>query len=105
MTHNYLIADRSAPHQGLPPGSRLLRIPRGQIRSSPFYSFALVWLCLFAVMQAQAQFPGGGFPGAGGQGANAARRSSTRTYRSEEHTSELQSHHDLVCRLLLEKKK
>jgi len=26
------------------------------------------------------------------------------TYRSEEHTSELQSHHDLVCRLLLEHK-
>src|SRR5947207_5507650 len=26
-------------------------------------------------------------------------------YRSEEHTSELQSHSDLVCRLLLEKKK
>src|SRR5437667_9569755 len=25
--------------------------------------------------------------------------------RSEEHTSELQLHHDLVCRLLLEKKK
>src|SRR6266540_6052563 len=29
----------------------------------------------------------------------------TDTSRSEEHTSELQSHHDLVCRLLLEKKK
>src|SRR5437667_6001374 len=28
-----------------------------------------------------------------------------REKRSEEHTSELQSHHDLVCRLLLEKKK
>src|SRR5437773_7747555 len=28
-----------------------------------------------------------------------------RPGRSEEHTSELQSHHDLVCRLLLEKKK
>src|SRR5437773_3882900 len=28
-----------------------------------------------------------------------------RAERSEEHTSELQSHHDLVCRLLLEKKK
>src|SRR5574343_263939 len=28
-----------------------------------------------------------------------------RDGRSEEHTSELQSHHDLVCRLLLEKKK
>src|SRR5438874_7368128 len=27
------------------------------------------------------------------------------TYRSEEHTSELQSRRDLVCRLLLEKKK
>jgi len=26
-------------------------------------------------------------------------------YRSEEHTSELQSHHELVCRLLLENKK
>src|SRR5437773_4288309 len=26
------------------------------------------------------------------------------TLRSEEHTSELQSHHELVCRLLLEKK-
>src|SRR5438034_5806431 len=28
-----------------------------------------------------------------------------RVKRSEEHTSELQSHSDLVCRLLLEKKK
>src|SRR5438034_8121126 len=28
-----------------------------------------------------------------------------KTVRSEEHTSELQSHSDLVCRLLLEKKK
>src|SRR5438132_6074720 len=44
------------------------------------------------------------------------RRTSTRSrgahqisrptrFRSEEHTSELQSHSDLVCRLLLEKKK
>src|SRR5438874_4334512 len=29
----------------------------------------------------------------------------TRSTRSEEHTSELQSRRDLVCRLLLEKKK
>src|SRR5260370_17285327 len=29
----------------------------------------------------------------------------TRSFRSEEHTSELQSHLNLVCRLLLEKKK
>src|SRR5437773_4817077 len=34
----------------------------------------------------------------------AAVASSGVTIRSEEHTSELQSHHDLVCRLLLEKK-
>ena len=31
-------------------------------------------------------------------------RGKNQTTRSEEHTSELQSHHDLVCRLLLEKK-
>src|SRR5947207_12239541 len=32
-------------------------------------------------------------------------RPDVRDDRSEEHTSELQSHSDLVCRLLLEKKK
>src|SRR2546425_5320705 len=37
-----------------------------------------------------------------GQGA---RGSTSRTFRSEEHTSELQSLAYLVCRLLLEKKK
>src|SRR5437773_5014952 len=44
-----------------------------------------------------------------GGGAVAARNAATAaphvSARSEEHTSELQSHHDLVCRLLLEKKK
>src|SRR5438034_5630600 len=34
-----------------------------------------------------------------------ARTTSPPMSRSEEHTSELQSHSDLVCRLLLEKKK
>src|SRR5437667_6721435 len=34
-----------------------------------------------------------------------ARGQTLARFRSEEHTSELQSHHDLVCRLLLEKKK
>src|SRR5438034_8269246 len=34
-----------------------------------------------------------------------ARGRPRRRARSEEHTSELQSHSDLVCRLLLEKKK
>src|SRR5438094_7188220 len=47
-----------------------------------------------------------------GGGARAARSRARRSpadgganYRSEEHTSELQSPYDLVCRLLLEKKK
>src|SRR5437773_7717046 len=40
-----------------------------------------------------------------GSGARRRFRSNWRLERSEEHTSELQSHHDLVCRLLLEKKK
>src|SRR5207237_4414826 len=43
-------------------------------------------------------------------GENASQRREWRAYdvhaaRSEEHTSELQSHLNLVCRLLLEKKK
>src|SRR3712207_8757399 len=44
---------------------------------------------------------------AGGPHRDASRglRRSTRAYRSEEHTSELQSRQYLVCRLLLEKKK
>src|SRR5436190_13477622 len=36
---------------------------------------------------------------------NASRVTRRGRRRSEEHTSELQSHSDLVCRLLLEKKK
>src|SRR5260221_3348357 len=46
-----------------------------------------------------ADVPGGGL-GVGIEGAAAPLE-----MRSEEHTSELQSHSDLVCRLLLEKKK
>src|SRR5437667_7349280 len=40
-----------------------------------------------------------------GRGADPGTRHRRPVSRSEEHTSELQSHHDLVCRLLLEKKK
>src|SRR5260370_11815898 len=39
------------------------------------------------------------------RGAARLRRGQRRAARSEEHTSELQSHLNLVCRLLLEKKK
>src|SRR5690349_22509246 len=46
------------------------------------------------------------FPPACGKRARPAARSLIRCpVRSEEHTSELQSRRDLVCRLLLEKKK
>src|SRR5437773_8381539 len=48
---------------------------------------------------------GGQLLGAHGGAAPRGRRHRARRGRSEEHTSELQSHHDLVCRLLLEKKK
>src|SRR5260221_6182262 len=44
------------------------------------------------------------FPDAEGVGED-RQYSSAGSNRSEEHTSELQSHSDLVCRLLLEKKK
>src|SRR5438034_8436204 len=40
-----------------------------------------------------------------GRRARASPRARRGRRRSEEHTSELQSHSDLVCRLLLEKKK
>src|SRR5207248_4592667 len=48
-----------------------------------------------------------GCPGAEGQNpmANRRRSAARSCKRSEEHTSELQSPYDLVCRLLLEKKK
>src|SRR5438105_11247043 len=52
--------------------------------------------------------PAGPGPPPRGRGCAAApgrRRSCGGTWRSEEHTSELQSRVDLVCRLLLEKKK
>src|SRR5260221_6536748 len=39
------------------------------------------------------------------RGCEGDRLANAASLRSEEHTSELQSHSDLVCRLLLEKKK
>src|SRR5438132_2948167 len=47
----------------------------------------------------------GGARAATGGRAALDRRLEIEPGRSEEHTSELQSHSDLVCRLLLEKKK
>src|SRR5438034_2941215 len=50
--------------------------------------------CSSAISMAQRAMSAQGVPG-----------HSPLRHRSEEHTSELQSHSDLVCRLLLEKKK
>src|SRR2546430_7441716 len=48
---------------------------------------------------------GSGIRGSPGDGAGTQRAGSDHELRSEEHTSELQSQSNLVCRLLLEKKK
>src|SRR2546421_4728107 len=52
---------------------------------------------------ANGNYPMNPFPGGGGN--QASNPFQTMAFRSEEHTSELQSRSDLVCRLLLEKKK
>src|SRR5947207_10880517 len=49
--------------------------------------------------------PDDGFGASFGTGASKVQVAGGPLPRSEEHTSELQSHSDLVCRLLLEKKK
>src|SRR5438132_14311021 len=67
---------RATERPGFPPGSRRDRATSCAIRSTPFSSIG-------GPRASDPDCPG----------------------RSEEHTSELQSHSDLVCRLLLEKKK
>src|SRR2546428_4795540 len=49
--------------------------------------------------------PGGDVPARPGPARGGAGHRGRREGRSEEHTSELQSRSDIVCRLLLEKKK
>src|SRR5207237_5759507 len=57
-----------------------------------------------ACLQASPFYPILSTPRATTRGPSSAASSSTQKTRSEEHTSELQSHLNLVCRLLLEKK-
>src|SRR5579875_3806991 len=60
-------------------------------------------MCTFSDGDEIAQMPN--FHGASWDGSDGGyRRARPDARRSEEHTSELQSHSDLVCRLLLEKK-
>src|SRR5437773_6546741 len=72
------------------------RVPPGRYRSDPwgrgeFYSQRAEKPQIFG--EIRRQFRRFGIP-----------RREFQNFRSEEHTSELQSHHELVCRLLLEKK-
>src|SRR5256885_9860431 len=83
ITFFFFLMIRRPPRSTLFPYTTLFRSPPG-------------WA------EADQRDPGGGEgPGAGAQVRSAARSRA----RSEEHTSELQSPCNLVCRLLLEKKK
>src|SRR5205807_8233434 len=58
-----------------------------------------------SVYNRQTRWPIGGRLTCRGRGGSGRRRGRRLPFRSEEHTSELQSPCNLVCRLLLEKKK
>src|SRR5690349_24211790 len=88
---------RRPPRSTLFPYTTLFRSPDG-LSSAEFQRRALEEVGVVTL-------PGSAF----GQGAEGffriALTTGTPRLRSEEHTSELQSRRDLVCRLLLEKKK
>src|SRR3989440_13084236 len=74
----------------------------------PISRFPLMTYLIIGFCQCLAMIPGVSRSGATIVAAmllGADRRSAAEFSRSEEHTSELQSRSDLVCRLLLEKKK
>src|SRR5690606_41507173 len=68
-------------------------------RNASILLLAIVLLASFAAVSARAQQVGADYVVGTGDSLN------IQVYRSEEHTSELQSRENLVCRLLLEKKK
>src|SRR5438034_3838739 len=78
-----------------PPRSTLF--PYTTLFRSPFWSFAEKPFVLVGTMKPRIDSTSSSVPVFAHTIATCA--------RSEEHTSELQSHSDLVCRLLLEKKK
>src|SRR5260221_9732463 len=100
----FFLMIRRPPRSTLFPYTTLFRSPEGRMRP-------LVWPCGRYARPPGCRRPTPRSPAASGRRSRrqrcrargAAPRSCRR--RSEEHTSELQSHSDLVCRLLLEKKK
>src|SRR2546429_1892273 len=86
---------RRPPRSTLFPYTTLFRSPSASSPSTPSWKHDEPGAC--------ARMAGGDRPHRGtGDGV---RRGPARSYRSEEHTSELQSRLHIVCRLLLEKKK
>src|SRR5204862_4809005 len=88
----------------LPPFFFLLRPPP----TSTLFPYTTLFRSQQRVQPAQRHDPAPGLAGGDLHQRSispAAVRSAGSTARSEEHTSELQSRRDLVCRLLLEKKK
>src|SRR2546430_15065590 len=90
-------------------GSVLLAsVPPASMYMRPIFPAGGVWWCRYASIHAPAflsQHIGSG-PGVSGlSGMHVKPLLPLRSVRSEEHTSELQSQSNLVCRLLLEKKK
>src|SRR5207249_9232212 len=103
-----LLPDRRPPRSTLFPYTTLFRSSTGSgASSSTTRSSRAAQTPYVASHQGSARpFCRRGWPKTRSQlSANTGPSSSTTTARSEEHTSELQSRFDLVCRLLLEKKK
>src|SRR5437667_7328420 len=98
----------------LPPPPRSTLFPYTTLfRSEKMVPQLLISLCspepAIAILQVEAKQCKSGlvepfFPKTFGLLEGAINGKGLARFRSEEHTSELQSHHDLVCRLLLEKK-
>src|SRR2546430_3884357 len=89
---------RRPPRSTLFPYTTLFRSLRGSYDSRTFLAFYLTQ----GILQAAFGLNRGGDPELE---ADAELRACQELIRSEEHTSELQSQSNLVCRLLLEKKK
>src|SRR5205085_284554 len=98
------IRSRTAPPRSDPDRSRDARVSRGVL---PDVGLALGGAVTYPVRAARPPAVWAALQGAEGQAHDAARpgAAARAASRSEEHTSELQSQSNLVCRLLLEKKK
>src|SRR5260370_19785791 len=94
---------RRPPRSTLFPYTTLFRsLIAGYISIGLFFLLVLAYIAFFVFIFAFAAIHPGTFPS---PSPSAEDEECDVGERSEEHTSELQSHLNLVCRLLLEKKK